>query len=367
MSSILIILALMSLATLASRRGGFAALLASSVPAFAAGLIAGPQALHYISVEAANTLSPATAVGVCWLGVLLGWKLTATRPRGRALGRNLGVVVGGALVAGLMFAAAAWLTTALSTITMVAAGFVVAAMILPFSVAGDDPEDTAGDNGRALDLVAIVGVVAAVAALLGKETLALLVIAVLVATLAGAAALLVGGHDNQRRFPAVLSATTMLTALAIALDVPVGIVGVGVGVGLGIVDRPRTFDAFLMATRAPMRLVVAFLVAMSVPISVASTLLALALGLGQLLVVYVFSVDKDPLTNRFDTAVLRAASSSTGLLVLGSLLMMDRITPVLGPFVTGALGLSAIIVDVVAAGVLLIKKGRRAAMPGKVA
>ena len=360
MSSILILLTLLSLATLASRRGGFAALLASSVPAFAAGLIAGPHALHYISIAAARTLSPATAVGVCWLGVLLGWKLTNARLRLPSLGRNVLVLGLGAVVAGLLFLAAALLTTSLSTEVIIAAGLVTAAIILPFSVAGEDPEDRTGRNGRALDLVAVVAIACAIGVVLGLKILAMLIVAVLVAMLTGAAALLVGGTDTQRRFPAVLSATTMITALAVSLDVPIGIVGVGLGVGLAVIDRERNFDGFLQSTRAPLRLVVAFLVGLEVPVTVVTSVLALTLGLSQLLVVYLVSFDKDPGTSRFDTAVLRAASSSTGLLALGSLLMMDRLPDLLGPLVVGALGLCAIIVDILAVAVLLAKKGRRA-------
>ena len=352
MSSILVLLMLLSLATVASRRGGFAALLASTLPAFAAGLVTGPQALAYLSTSMTTGLASATATGLCWLGLLFGWRASrgGLRPRATVRGALVVVIVAAlvviAQVIGVRFGLE--VTTAANR---VAVGLVAAAILLPFSTSDDDNGDS-----RGLDLVVVVTMCAAFGLLAGFAVVVVAAGIFALAVLAGISALLVGGHDPNRRFPAILSATALVTGLAWAVDVHIGVVGVGIGIGLALLDRPRTLDGLLEATRGPVALVVAFLVGAVVPLSATAAIFGAVLGVVVLAVVVATSADNGPTTTLLDTAIQRAASSTTGLLLFGGLLLANH-GAVVSDVVTGAIGSALVVIDGAAVTAVLVKRG----------
>lgn len=353
MSSILVLLLLLSLATVASRRGGFAALLASTLPAFVAGLVTGPRALAYLSSSMVTGLASATATGLCWLGLLLGWRASRGGLRARPLGRGvIIVVVVAALVVLAQLVAERFGLEASTWPVRIAIGLVAAAMLLPFSASDDD----GATDSRGLDVVVVVALIAALGLLSGLPTIVVTLGVFAIAVLAGASALLVGGHDPNRRFPAILSAAALVTGLAWALDVHVGVVGVGVGLGLSLLDRPRQLDGMLDATRGPVALVAACLVGAMVPLSGTAALLGVAFGLIVLLVVLITSADDDPATTLLDTAIQRAASSTTGLLLFGGLLLANH-GAFLSDDITGAIGVALVVIDAAAVTAVLVKRG----------
>ena len=354
MSSILVLLLLLSLATVASRRGGFAALLASTLPAFVAGLVTGPRALAYLSSSMVTGLASATATGLCWLGLLLGWRASRGGLRPRSLGRGVAVVgVVAALVVVVQLVAEQLGVEGSTWRERIAIGLIAAAMLLPFSASDDDG---ATDSSRGLDVVVVVALLAALGLLSGLPTVVVTVGVFAIAVLAGVSALLVGGHDPNRRFPAILSAAALVTGLAWALDVHVGVVGVGVGIGLALLDRPRQLDGMLDATRGPVALVAACLVGAMVPLSGTAAVLGVIIGLVVLVVVLITSTDNDPATTLLDTAIQRAASSTTGLLLFGGLLLANH-GAFLSDDITGAIGVALVVIDAAAVTAVLVKRG----------
>lgn len=97
MTSILVLLALLSVATLASRRGSAEAVvnLASAPLLVTMGFVMGPEGLGFLLPSTAAALTPGLRVGVAWLAFLVG--LRASVPGDGAWLRNVGwlVVVGG--------------------------------------------------------------------------------------------------------------------------------------------------------------------------------------------------------------------------------------------------------------------------------
>ncbi|MBI5495541.1 MAG: hypothetical protein HY904_10995 [Deltaproteobacteria bacterium] len=86
MTATLILLALLSVGALASRRGGGLALFnAAAAPVFlAAGFVLSPGVLGFLRPSMVQALSPALAVAVCWLALLLGLRAAPPTPGTRA-------------------------------------------------------------------------------------------------------------------------------------------------------------------------------------------------------------------------------------------------------------------------------------------
>ncbi|HEY1098472.1 MAG TPA: hypothetical protein VGF99_06075 [Myxococcota bacterium] len=360
MSSLLILLVLLSLATLASRRGGFAALLASSLPAFTVGIAAGPAGFGYLSASSLHSLAPAAATGICWLGLVLGHR--ASRRHGlapRSIARAVFVVVVTAcLIAAIVTAADHWWSVSSSLAVRGGIGLLGATILLPFS---GNPAGADDNDSRALDLVVVASVVVAVLLLVGRGPFVATLGTLVAGALAGVSALLVGGNDDARRFPALLAAAALITGLAWALDVHVGIAGVGIGVGVSLLDRHRQIDALLDPTAGPVALVVAFLVGALLP------LVGVGIGVGvafSIVAMIVIAGSSNATTDDdgtiVDGAVVRAATSATGLLILGGLLLERDARAALGDIAGSALGIALGVLDAVVVVVVLVLKGASA-------
>lgn len=344
MNAAVLLLALLSLATLASRQGGFAALLASTLPACVAGLVAGPRALGYLSTPLLTGLSLATAVGVCWLGMLLGLRWRQHPPHVAALFPATALVVVVAAASAMLGAGvlAMWRATPTFDVAM-ACGLLVAATLVPFSTSSQD----AIRRASTVDVLALVAVWAAVLLLCASVAATTTFVLWGLALAVGMSAVLIGGDDDVRRFSAVLAATALITALAWALDVHVGVVGSGLGLGIGVRARRSTFEGMLSATAEPVRLVVAFLVAAGLAIDGKAAAIGVVVGLGVAGIVVVVALARRQSLRELASST---ATSSTGLLVLGGLALLHA--PLPEPTVA-ALGIAFIVVDVVAVGASL--------------
>jgi hypothetical protein len=338
-----LLLALLSLATLASRQGGFTALLASTLPACVAGLVAGPRALGYLSAPLLTGLSLATAVGVCWLGVLLGLRLRQHPPQVTSL-LPAAALVGVVAAASALFGAgvlAMWRATPALDVAM-ACGLLVAATLVPFSTSSND----AIRRASTVDALALVAVCGAVLLLFDLSMATTTFVLWGLALAVGMSAVLVGG-DDVLRFSAVLAATALMTAVAWALDVHVGVVGSGLGLGVAVRARRAGFEAMLLATAEPVRLVVAFLVAAGLAVDGKAAAIGVVVGLGVAGIVVVVALARRRSLLELASST---ATSSTGLLVLGGLALLH--VPLPEPTVA-ALGIGFIVVDVVAVGASL--------------
>jgi hypothetical protein len=343
-SAALLLLALLSLATLASRQGGFTALLASTLPACVAGLVAGPRALGYLSGPLLTGLSLSTAVGVCWLGVLLGLRLRQHPPQVTSLLPATALVGVVAAVSALFGAGvlSMWRATPASGVA-IACGLLVAATLVPFSTSSQD----AIRRASTVDALALAAVCGAVLLLFDRSTATTTFVLWGLALAVGMSAVLIGGDDDVRRFSAVLAATALCTALASALDVHLGVVGSGLGLGIVARARRTAFEAMLLATAQPVRLVVAFLVAAGLAVDARAAAIGVVVGLGVAGIVVVVALARRRSLRELASST---ATSSTGLLVLGGLALLHA--PLPEPTVA-ALGIGFIVVDVVAVGAAL--------------
>jgi hypothetical protein len=335
----ILLLALLSLATLASRQGGFAAVLASTLPACVAGLVAGPRALGYLSAPLLTGLSLATAVGVCWLGVLLGLRLRQHPPHLTSLVPAFALVVVVAAASAVLGAGVLSMWRAVPTFNVaLACGLLVAATLVPFSTSSHD----AVRRASTVDALALLAVWIAVLLLFAHTAATTTVVLCGLACAVGMSAVLIGGDDDVRRFSAVLAATALMTAVAFALDVHVGVVGSALGLGVVVRARRSTFEAMLSATAEPVRLVVAFLVAAGLAVDGKAAAIGAVVGLGVAGIVVVVALARRQSLRELANST---ATSSTGLLVLGGLALLHA--PLPDPTVA-ALGIGFIVVDVVA-------------------
>lgn len=343
MNAAVLLLVLLSLATLASRRGGFAALLASTLPACIVGLGAGPRALGYLSTPLLTGLSLSTAVGVCWLGLLLGLRLRQHPPEPARLLPSLLLVVVVSATSALLGAGvlALWRATPPLDVA-VACGLLVAGTLVPFSTSSGG----AMRRASTVDLLALVAVCAALLILWPAATMTT-VASLGIAAAVGASAVLVGGTDSVRRFSAVLAATALMTAVAWALDVHVGVVGCGLGVGVGLFSRHAPFEGMLTATAEPVRLVVAFLVAAGLAVDERAAAIGVVIGLGVACIVVVVALAQRSTLRELAAST---ATSSTGLVVLGGLALLHAPLP---DSTVAALGIGFVVIDIVAVGAAL--------------
>lgn len=109
MSATLILLALLSIATLASQRGytAFVAHIVSAPLLLAVGVLIAPSRLAFFSVSTTEALIPPLRVGIAWLALLVG--LRAMRPKStRTYASHLGFSVSVALGTWLLLSACAY-------------------------------------------------------------------------------------------------------------------------------------------------------------------------------------------------------------------------------------------------------------------
>ena len=79
MTSLLVLLALLSVSTLSARRGALGEIVGGSITPVPVifGLVVGPGGLGFLAPSVVAGLGPALAVGVCWLGLIAGMRAGA--------------------------------------------------------------------------------------------------------------------------------------------------------------------------------------------------------------------------------------------------------------------------------------------------
>jgi hypothetical protein len=375
MSALLVLLLLLSAATIASRPGPFAAALdrIASPLLILAGLALGPLGLAVISTPLRSGLEQALAVGVTWLGILFGLRSSSGEQPAGSTWRVM-LVVSSSTIASVLLAMAAMATPALlgwrspSSPALLAG----AALIVGGSLVGGPPIERENRAELALratlmDLGELVATVCAIAALavlpswtgLPNSWVALVVIgaglllALLQRLLGGSA-----GGDVATRTIALLGVVAVAAGLLHEAGLPSAVSGLVAGTVLGRTALGRALTTSLMQTERPARIVVVFMIGSLMPMTQTALLVGALLGLGQLgvqLVATSWAVGHRPGLHALATGL---SSSSITLVIAASFALAGF--PEGGLLVSSA-AVAIVFTDVLAAGLLL--RGRLQASP----
>jgi hypothetical protein len=367
MSALLVLLLLLSLATIASRPGPFAAALdrVASPLLIVAGVALGPLGLAVVSTSLRGGLEQALAVGVTWLGILFGLRSSSDElPAGTVLRALL--VASTSTAASVLLAMAAMATPGLlgwrppSSASLIAG----AALIVGGALVGSPPVDRDNRAELALrttlidlgDLIATACAIAALAVLpswtgLPTSFVALVVIGVglvlaLLQRLLGGSA----GGDVATRTIALLGVVSVAAGLLHEAGLPSAVSGLVAGTVLGRTDLGRALKSSLMQTERPARIVVVFMVGTLMPLSTTALLVGALLALGQLgvqLVATSWAVGHRPSSHALATGL---SSSPIALVIAASFALAGF--PEGGLLVSSA-AVAIVFTDVFAAGVLL--------------
>jgi hypothetical protein len=374
MTAILVLLALLSIATLASRPGAWAtAIDRSATPLLVGGaLLCTPAGLAVLSAELIDSMRPALAVGVTWLALLTGLRsATATAQAAihdtRATRRAALVVVVATVASVLLAVFAVWVSVVLGLHAPIPLGLLAGAgLIIGGALVGSPPVEEAERDVRAHlvhagELVAMVCAVLALAVLPPWSPLPPSLAAV---TVVGGGLLLAllqrlaGGSaegDRATRTIAALGIITLTAGLLHKARLPSAVCGLVAGVALARTDLGRALRDGLNPTERPARIVVVFLAALVMPLSRTALLVGLLLAAAQILVQLVatsWAVGHRPslraLANGLTssaTPVLLAASYALAGLPEGDLLLATVVVAV-------------VVTDLLAAGITLYARLR---------
>jgi hypothetical protein len=298
MTAMLVLLALLSVATLASRPGVFATFFdhASTPLLVFAGLLCAPGALGVMPVDLVHQLRPALAVGVTWLGVLTGLRAGAADGGPRTLVRA-GLVVAVATAFSVLAARQALLASAglgfggVVDQTMLTG----AALIIGGALSGAPPlesGDVAERNRliRAGELGALFCAVLALVLLPSWSTLPPSLSAALVV---GAGLLLAllqrlagGGADGDAgtRTIAILGLVTLAAGLLHNASLPSAVAGLVAGTTLARTNLGKALRANLEPTHRPARIVVVFLVGVGLDLTPSVLVVGALLATAQLII-----------------------------------------------------------------------------------
>jgi hypothetical protein len=375
MSALLLLLLLLSVATIASRPGPFAAALdrVASPLLILCGLALGPLGLAVVSTSLRGGLEQALAVGVTWLGILFGLRSSSDElPPGTAL--RAFAVVAASTAASVLLAMAAMATPALlgwrapSSPALLAG----AALVVGGALVGSPPVDRENRAELALrttliDLGELIATACAIAALavlpswtgLPTSFVALVVIGVglllaLLQRLLGGSA----GGDVATRTIALLGVVAVAAGLLHEAGLPSAVSGLVAGTVLGRTDLGRALTSSLMQTERPARIVVVFMVGTLMPLSTTALLVGALLALGQLAVQLVatsWAVGHRPSSQALATGL---SSSSIALVIAASFALAGFPE---GGLLVSSSAVAIVLTDVLAAGLLL--RGRLRTTP----
>ncbi len=300
MSALLVLLFLLSIGTIASRPGALAGVVdrVATPLLIVMGLACAPEGLGFLTSSLVHGLEPALAVGVTWIGILVGLRSAShdfsdTRGNARAI-----IVVVAATAASVLMALMAMALPRLAgirtddTFHMLAG----AALILGGALVGSPPVDAAIRADMAMrshlvdvgDLVATVCGVVAIAILPSWSALPPPLAAVIVVSAGFLLALLqrlLGGSasdDAATRIIALLGVVAVAAGLLHAAGLPSAVSGLVAGAILSRTELGRALRDALSPTERPARIVVAFLIGTMIPISSTALIVGVLLALGQL-------------------------------------------------------------------------------------
>lgn len=380
MSTILVLLLLLSIATLASQPAALSGLLdrVSTPLLILLGVACAPTGLAVLSSSMVHALEPALAVGVTWLGIVIGLRSAPGAERGGDRADRFpwraGVVVVLSTVASVLLAMAAMTVPGLLGLRSddnapLLAG---AALILGGALVGSPPIDN--DNRAELairahlidvgDLVAVACAIAALAILPPWSPLPPSLAAVVVVGSGLLVALiqrLLGGTatgDPATRTIALLGVVAVGAGLLHDAGLPSAVAGLVGGAALARTELGRVLCLALSPTERPARIVVVFLVGTMMPLSPTALVVGVLLAAGQLAVQLVatsWAVGHRPSGHALATGL----SSSSVPLVLAVSYTLAGLPE--GELLLATAAVAVVVTDVLAAAIALGSRWQSAA------
>ena len=313
MTSILVLLVLLSVATLASRPAALSGLLdrVAAPLLIALGISLGPAGLGTLASGLIDALKPALAVGVTWLGVLIGLRagshdFSAVPQAADAPGSAQSGSARAAIIVVLSTLASVLLAMAAMAVPQhlglrdgdhmpLLAG---AALILGGALIGSPPVNEESRAELAMrghlvdagDLIAGACAVVALAVLPTWSTLSPVASAIVVVGSGIIMALvqrLLGGSasgDAATRTIALLGVVAVVAGILHDAQLPSAVAGIVAGVVLGKTELGQRLREALSPTERPARIVVVFLIGAVVPLSLVALLVGALLAVTQLIV-----------------------------------------------------------------------------------
>lgn len=277
MTSLLVLLAMLSAATLAARRGRFGEVVggAATPVLVILGVGLGPRGLGFLAPSVLEGLQPAVAVAVCWLGLIAGMRAGAPiaheRPDRRALLPLLD-----AAAAALILYGATRLGVASFPLALLPAGALLAGACL------GAPAST-GSDARFAKIVALV----VAAAALGMASPVSLALVLGLGGVGAGVVLLAGGRDGSAALVAVIGVVTLVAGVSAIAGVPSVLAGVAAGGVLARSSAGRALWPLAERSERPVRIVVTVVIAATAAVDLTAVglgvaMAAVALGVGAL-------------------------------------------------------------------------------------
>lgn len=273
MTSLLVLLGLLSVATIAARRGRFGELVggAATPVLVLAGVAVGPRGLGFLTPSVVSGLAPALDVAICWLGFIAGLRAGAPiaheRPDRRALLPLLNAMLAAAVVQAFASSGLWALDGAALPVAALLAGACLGA-----------PAST-GSDARFAKIVALV----AAALALSLASPASLAVVLGLGSVAALVVLLAGGHDASGTLIAVIGAVTLVAGLSGIAGAPALLAGVAAGAILARSSAGRALWPLAERSERPVRIVVTVVVAASAGVDTGAAALGAALAVVALL------------------------------------------------------------------------------------
>jgi hypothetical protein len=321
-TALLVLLALLSVAMLASRQGAFDELVARAATPIlvVTGLAISPAGLGFLDAETVKGLDPAIGVGITWLALLAGLRSSAALPRALITpeGRRasalavLASVVVSIVAAGVLQAAAGF-----GYAPVDAAHTAPAALLVGASLAGM-PGDRSASPTRAA-YAAVAELVVLVAALIAFAAWSTPTNAAVVAGLGVVGAVVVNlVLTSVPAEVAYLAVCVLVAGLCTLAKVPGAVAGFVLGAASAHVRRSQPIVDSLLVTERPARIVVTVVLAAVTPPALHDAIAGAALGVGLVLVQYFVSLalrDGSSLLARLASTV---ATSTTPLVAVAA-------------------------------------------------
>lgn len=375
MSALLVLLLLLSVATVASRPGAFAGVVDRvSMPLLVlAGVGLGPRGLVVLSSSLTTGLEPALAVGVTWLGILVGLRSSShgLGGDGNPLTLRAGLVVVASTAASVLLAMGAMLAPTFFGLRAADSPALLAgaALIVGGALVSSPPVERENRAELAMrawlvelgDLIAMACAVAALAVLPSWSALSPSMAAAVVVgsglLLALVQRLLGGGTttDGATRVIALLGVVAVAAGLLHDAGLPSAVSGLVAGTVLGRTNLGRALFVALAPTERPARIVVVFLVGVTMPISTTAVLVGVLLAAGQLgvqLVATSWAVGHRPSSAALATGL---SSSAVPLIVAASFAFSGFSE---GGLLVSSAAVAVVCTDVLAATILLARRLR---------
>jgi hypothetical protein len=289
MTSILILLGLLSVATLASRRGAFEELLqsASTPLLIGIGVLLSPSVLGLLTPSALFGLEPAVDLGATSLAFFIG--VRAARPSGEPIGRR--AIVAGTTAVALSCAAAAAVLGAAALIAPLAwagmsawaAPLFAGACIAGLPAESDRTPPRVRSWARVSELSALF---AALVALCAASTDPFTLLGVTLALAASTAALLlfIPARQPVARTVALLGGLAFLAGLMRLVQMPAAAAGFIAGAVVGRTALGAEASKIAQRAERPVRVVLTIVVAATVGLDWTAAALGGALAAGQAVV-----------------------------------------------------------------------------------